>query len=209
MSGCSKPASDAQQRRLAAAAGAEQGEELALADLERDVVHGPQGAEALARRPRNSRCSLNPRDPRPRRASWWLRKIDSLSDNPPAFSRISIYAITTADQNAMNPVEIAVSLFVLLFAITVHEASHGWAAKRMGDTTAYDLGRVTPQPAGPHRPGRDGAAAPDAGPGRRPGLRLGQAGSRQPQSPAQPAPRQLWSSPRPGRRPTSWPPSPP
>jgi Zn-dependent protease len=46
----------------------------------------------------------------------------------------------------MNPIEIAVSLFVLLFAITVHEASHGWAAKRMGDTTAYDLGRVSLNP---------------------------------------------------------------
>ena len=46
----------------------------------------------------------------------------------------------------MNPIEIAVSLFVLLFAITVHEAAHGWAAKRMGDTTAYDLGRVSLNP---------------------------------------------------------------
>jgi Zn-dependent protease len=46
----------------------------------------------------------------------------------------------------MNPVEIAVSLFVLLFAITVHEAAHGLAAKRMGDTTAYDLGRVSLNP---------------------------------------------------------------
>jgi Zn-dependent protease len=46
----------------------------------------------------------------------------------------------------MNPVEIAVSLFVLLFAITVHEAAHAWSAKRMGDTTAYDLGRVSLNP---------------------------------------------------------------
>jgi Zn-dependent protease len=46
----------------------------------------------------------------------------------------------------MNPVEIAVSLFVLLFAITIHESAHGWAAKRMGDTTAYDLGRVSLNP---------------------------------------------------------------
>jgi Zn-dependent protease len=46
----------------------------------------------------------------------------------------------------MNPIEIAISLFVLLFAITVHEASHGWAAKRMGDSTAFDLGRVSLNP---------------------------------------------------------------
>jgi Zn-dependent protease len=37
-------------------------------------------------------------------------------------------------------------LFVLLFAITVHEAAHGWAAKRMGDPTAFDLGRVSLNP---------------------------------------------------------------
>ncbi len=37
-------------------------------------------------------------------------------------------------------------LFVLLFAITVHEAAHGWAAFKMGDPTAYQLGRVTLNP---------------------------------------------------------------
>lgn len=36
--------------------------------------------------------------------------------------------------------------FVLLFAITIHEASHGWAAKKFGDPTAYHLGRVTINP---------------------------------------------------------------
>jgi len=46
----------------------------------------------------------------------------------------------------MNPIEIAISLFVLLFSITVHEASHGWAAKRLGDRTAFDLGRVSLNP---------------------------------------------------------------
>jgi len=46
----------------------------------------------------------------------------------------------------MNIVSIAVQLFVLLFAITVHEASHGWAANKMGDPTALNLGRVTLNP---------------------------------------------------------------
>ena len=46
----------------------------------------------------------------------------------------------------MNIVSIAIQLFVLLFAITVHEASHGWAANRMGDPTAFNLGRVTLNP---------------------------------------------------------------
>ncbi len=46
----------------------------------------------------------------------------------------------------MNIFSIIISLFVLLFAITVHEASHGWAAYKMGDPTAYALGRVTLNP---------------------------------------------------------------
>jgi Zn-dependent protease len=33
-----------------------------------------------------------------------------------------------------------------LFAITLHEVAHGWIAKRLGDTTAYMLGRLTINP---------------------------------------------------------------
>jgi Zn-dependent protease len=39
-----------------------------------------------------------------------------------------------------------ISIFVILFAITVHEASHGWAALKKGDPTAYQLGRITLNP---------------------------------------------------------------
>jgi Zn-dependent protease len=39
-----------------------------------------------------------------------------------------------------------ISIFVLLFAISVHEASHGWAALKMGDPTAHQLGRITLNP---------------------------------------------------------------
>jgi len=46
----------------------------------------------------------------------------------------------------MSIVTIIISLFVLFFAITVHEASHGWAAYKMGDPTAFSLGRVTLNP---------------------------------------------------------------
>ena len=46
----------------------------------------------------------------------------------------------------MNILSIAINLFVLLFAITIHEASHGWAANKMGDPTAAALGRVTLNP---------------------------------------------------------------
>ena len=46
----------------------------------------------------------------------------------------------------MSVISIVIQLFVVLFAITVHEASHGWAANKFGDPTAYNLGRVTLNP---------------------------------------------------------------
>lgn len=46
----------------------------------------------------------------------------------------------------MNILSIAINLFVILFAITIHEAAHGWAANRLGDPTAQMLGRVTLNP---------------------------------------------------------------
>jgi Zn-dependent protease len=39
-----------------------------------------------------------------------------------------------------------VSLFALLFAITVHEAAHAWAAMKFGDPTASSMGRVSLNP---------------------------------------------------------------
>jgi Zn-dependent protease len=46
----------------------------------------------------------------------------------------------------MNVITLVISLFVLLFAITIHEASHGWAAAKFGDFTAQSMGRVTLNP---------------------------------------------------------------
>ncbi|MBM3285308.1 MAG: site-2 protease family protein, partial [Candidatus Aminicenantes bacterium] len=46
----------------------------------------------------------------------------------------------------MNVVTLVISLFVLLFAITIHEAAHGWAALRLGDDTALRLGRISLNP---------------------------------------------------------------
>ncbi len=42
--------------------------------------------------------------------------------------------------------QISVLLIPVLFAITVHEAAHGWVAKQLGDGTAKMLGRVTLNP---------------------------------------------------------------
>jgi Zn-dependent protease len=38
---------------------------------------------------------------------------------------------------------IAINAIPLILAITIHEAAHGYIAKRLGDNTAYLLGRVT------------------------------------------------------------------
>jgi Zn-dependent protease len=46
----------------------------------------------------------------------------------------------------MNIIGIIISLFVLLFAITIHEAAHGWTASKFGDDTALRMGRVTLNP---------------------------------------------------------------
>lgn len=46
----------------------------------------------------------------------------------------------------MNVITLVISLFVLLFAITIHEAAHGWAASKFGDDTARSMGRVTLNP---------------------------------------------------------------
>jgi Zn-dependent protease len=42
--------------------------------------------------------------------------------------------------------KLAILILPLIFAITVHEAAHGWMAKRLGDKTAEKLGRVTLNP---------------------------------------------------------------
>lgn len=41
---------------------------------------------------------------------------------------------------------IAIFAIPVLFAITVHEAAHGYAARHFGDNTAYLLGRITLNP---------------------------------------------------------------
>ncbi|MCU7852031.1 MAG: site-2 protease family protein [Candidatus Thiodiazotropha sp. (ex Monitilora ramsayi)] len=42
--------------------------------------------------------------------------------------------------------KLAIFILPLVFAITVHEAAHGWMAKRLGDKTAEMLGRITLNP---------------------------------------------------------------
>ena len=41
---------------------------------------------------------------------------------------------------------VSIALIPGLFAITLHEVSHGWVAKKLGDPTAYMLGRLSINP---------------------------------------------------------------
>jgi Zn-dependent protease len=45
-----------------------------------------------------------------------------------------------------SPQRIAVSAIPMIFAITVHEAAHGYVARHFGDMTAARLGRITLNP---------------------------------------------------------------
>ncbi|MBK1699846.1 site-2 protease family protein [Thiococcus pfennigii] len=48
---------------------------------------------------------------------------------------------------SINAIQLAAVLVIpVLFAITAHEAAHGWVASRLGDPTARQLGRVTFNP---------------------------------------------------------------
>lgn len=46
----------------------------------------------------------------------------------------------------MNPDFLLITIPIILFALTVHEYSHAFAASRLGDDTARELGRLTLNP---------------------------------------------------------------
>lgn len=46
----------------------------------------------------------------------------------------------------MNPELFILRIPAILFALTIHEFSHGWVAMKLGDTTARDQGRLTLNP---------------------------------------------------------------
>lgn len=47
----------------------------------------------------------------------------------------------------MNKIQLlSVAVLPLIFAITVHEAAHGWVANKLGDPTAKQMGRLTFNP---------------------------------------------------------------
>ncbi|MCK4644723.1 MAG: site-2 protease family protein [Candidatus Aminicenantes bacterium] len=46
----------------------------------------------------------------------------------------------------MSIIDIIIRVFVLLFALSVHEAAHAWTALKLGDPTASHMGRITLNP---------------------------------------------------------------
>ncbi len=43
-------------------------------------------------------------------------------------------------------ISLALTLPIILFSLTLHECAHGWMAMKLGDRTAYNLGRLTLNP---------------------------------------------------------------
>lgn len=50
-------------------------------------------------------------------------------------------------QYLQNPAELIVFLLAIVLAVSVHEAAHAWAADKLGDSTAKNLGRTSLNPA--------------------------------------------------------------
>lgn len=51
------------------------------------------------------------------------------------------------ETNAASAIQqVVIAIIPLIFAITLHEAAHGWVASKLGDKTALMLGRVTLNP---------------------------------------------------------------
>ena len=47
----------------------------------------------------------------------------------------------------MNAIQtLAISALPVIFAITLHEAAHGYVARHFGDPTAWQLGRISLNP---------------------------------------------------------------
>ena len=66
------------------------------------------------------------------------------SDTSPARGGNRLYSLPVgAGHQRYN---LIISLLVLIFSLSVHEAAHAWSASQLGDDTAKRLGRVTLNP---------------------------------------------------------------
>ena len=54
--------------------------------------------------------------------------------------------MSPVELSQVDPAWLVINLVVLLFSLSVHESAHAWAANRLGDPTARDLGRITLNP---------------------------------------------------------------
>ncbi len=58
-----------------------------------------------------------------------------------------IAALASGEGNpALLLTEVCMVLAIVLFSLSIHEAAHAYAAKKQGDYTAYNMGRVTLNP---------------------------------------------------------------
>src|SRR5262245_31853941 len=62
-------------------------------------------------------------------------------------TRRGTYNAPMSEANVQQFLQVlSIALIPGLLAITLHEVSHGWVAKQLGDPTAYMLGRLTVNP---------------------------------------------------------------
>ena len=59
---------------------------------------------------------------------------------------MSLLSVLRSGEPALIFAVIFSRIFVVFFCLTIHELAHGWAAYKMGDSTAKNLGRLTFNP---------------------------------------------------------------
>jgi len=55
-------------------------------------------------------------------------------------------AVVRPQFSGVDPVEVGMTIVLLVICLGIHEAAHGWVALKCGDPTARDLGRITLNP---------------------------------------------------------------
>jgi Zn-dependent protease len=71
--------------------------------------------------------------------SWTLPDLAAFAPGLPLF-------VPPQVASGAGPLNIVLTIVLLVICLSVHEAAHGWVAWKCGDSTAKDLGRITLNP---------------------------------------------------------------
>jgi Zn-dependent protease len=70
----------------------------------------------------------------------------AITHGPRTVRSLAIVTLTIAFVQDLPPIGTALVVALVVISLGAHEAAHGWAALKCGDTTARDLGRITLNP---------------------------------------------------------------